>query len=43
MKALPFHIVDVFAAEPLTGNPLFVVEAREVFLAQRRFVQEMKT
>jgi len=27
MKALPFHIVDVFAAEPLTGNPLFVVEA----------------
>lgn len=23
---LPFHIVDVFAAEPLTGNPLAVVE-----------------
>jgi trans-2,3-dihydro-3-hydroxyanthranilate isomerase len=23
---LPFHIVDVFAAEPLTGNPLAVVD-----------------
>ena len=25
-KALPFHFVDVFAVEPLTGNPLVVVE-----------------
>jgi PhzF family phenazine biosynthesis protein len=26
---LPFHIVDVFAVEPLTGNPLAVVEGGE--------------
>ena len=25
-KTLPFHIVDVFAVEPLTGNPLAVVD-----------------
>jgi trans-2,3-dihydro-3-hydroxyanthranilate isomerase len=25
-KTLPFHIVDVFAVEPLTGNPLAIVE-----------------
>lgn len=25
-KTLPFHIVDVFALEPLTGNPLAVVD-----------------
>ena len=25
-KALPFHFVDVFAVEPLTGNPLVVGE-----------------
>ena len=25
-KSLPFHFVDVFAVEPLTGNPLVVVE-----------------
>jgi predicted PhzF superfamily epimerase YddE/YHI9 len=23
---LPFHIVDVFAVEPLTGNPLAVAD-----------------
>jgi trans-2,3-dihydro-3-hydroxyanthranilate isomerase len=27
--ALPFHIVDVFAVEPLSGNPLAVVEGGE--------------
>lgn len=27
--SLPFHIVDVFAVEPLTGNPLAVVEGGE--------------
>jgi trans-2,3-dihydro-3-hydroxyanthranilate isomerase len=26
VKTLPFHIVDVFAVEPLTGNPLAVVD-----------------
>ncbi len=26
---IPFHIVDVFAVEPLTGNPLAVVEGLE--------------
>ena len=26
---LPFHLVDVFAAEPLTGNPLAVVAGGE--------------
>jgi trans-2,3-dihydro-3-hydroxyanthranilate isomerase len=25
-RTLPFHIVDVFAIEPLTGNPLAIVE-----------------
>jgi trans-2,3-dihydro-3-hydroxyanthranilate isomerase len=25
-RTLPFHLVDVFAAEPLTGNPLAVVD-----------------
>jgi PhzF family phenazine biosynthesis protein len=25
-KTLPFHLVDVFAVEPLTGNPLAVVD-----------------
>lgn len=25
-KTLPFHFVDVFAVEPLTGNPLVVVD-----------------
>jgi trans-2,3-dihydro-3-hydroxyanthranilate isomerase len=28
-RTLPFHIVDVFAAEPLAGNPLAVVEGGE--------------
>jgi trans-2,3-dihydro-3-hydroxyanthranilate isomerase len=28
-RILPFHIVDVFAVEPLTGNPLAVVEGGE--------------
>jgi trans-2,3-dihydro-3-hydroxyanthranilate isomerase len=28
-QTLPFHIVDVFAIEPLTGNPLAVVEGGE--------------
>ena len=26
-KSIPFHFVDVFAVEPLTGNSLAVVEA----------------
>src|SRR5258706_6188208 len=25
-RTLPFHLVDVFAVEPLTGNPLAVVD-----------------
>ena len=25
-RTVPFHIVDVFAVEPLTGNPLAVVD-----------------
>ena len=25
-RTLPFYIVDVFAVEPLTGNPLAVVD-----------------
>jgi trans-2,3-dihydro-3-hydroxyanthranilate isomerase len=25
-KTLPFHIIDVFAVEPLTGNPLAIVD-----------------
>jgi PhzF family phenazine biosynthesis protein len=28
-QTLPFHIVDVFAVEPLTGNPLAIVEGGE--------------
>jgi predicted PhzF superfamily epimerase YddE/YHI9 len=28
-KALPFHLVDVFTIEPLTGNPLAVVDGGE--------------
>ena len=28
-RSLPFHWVDVFAVEPLTGNPLAVVEGGE--------------
>jgi predicted PhzF superfamily epimerase YddE/YHI9 len=28
-RTLPFHIVDVFAVEPLTGNPLAVVVGGE--------------
>lgn len=28
-QTLPFHLVDVFAIEPLTGNPLAVVEGGE--------------
>ncbi|MER9934108.1 PhzF family phenazine biosynthesis protein [Mesorhizobium sp. M0088] len=28
-RILPFHLVDVFAVEPLTGNPLAVVDCAE--------------
>lgn len=28
-RTLPFHIIDVFAVEPLTGNPLAVVDEGE--------------
>ena len=39
---IPFHLVDVFAAEPLTGNPLAVVAGGESLAADllRRIARE---